>query len=294
MAFTLKIRSEELGKTKTIDFKRILSNCSLEFGENDEFYILRESKLANGSAVLYNPKRIGRGIFFDGNNAGEGEITINYNIPTTAAEIKDFINVAKEIEAQLGRVTMFCEEEEREYTSKMLDENMDNMIAFSVKSLNEFCCNTDYKTYIFTLAMFPWFLPQNKVDEYKTCDNLDDFEETLHGLQALDLYYAKPSVMRNGQTGQIAAFYTLTEDCPSVFPVAANMFLNLDNIKIDQGFIRFYIFSEKRPLEGFYDYNEFIELLLKEKKAGIFDANHIVVPSLSKKDIEELVGKLVR
>lgn len=47
-----------------------------------EFYILEEGA-ADDTVILYNPKRIGRGIFFDGRKMKEGRVEISYNIPTT-------------------------------------------------------------------------------------------------------------------------------------------------------------------------------------------------------------------
>lgn len=47
-----------------------------------------------------------------------------------------------------------------------------------------------------TLALYPWFMEPEKREYYKTCTDLDDFEETIHELQAEDFYYAKPSLMK--------------------------------------------------------------------------------------------------
>ena len=105
MAFTLQIRKKGFFGNKNVDLKLILKNCGLKYGSSNEFYILQEDVINQNTAVLYNPTRIGRGIFFDGSKAAEGEITLSYNIPTTVAEIVDFVRIVKEVERQLKKPT---------------------------------------------------------------------------------------------------------------------------------------------------------------------------------------------
>ncbi len=106
MAFTLVINSKGLfGKVKNIQMAELLKNCGLKYGSNNEFYILEDDKMNQNTAVLYNAKRTGRGIFFDGSRIADGQVTISYNIPTTKTEIHDFIQVAKEIERQFKKAS---------------------------------------------------------------------------------------------------------------------------------------------------------------------------------------------
>lgn len=64
MAFTLVINSKGLfGKVKSIQMAELLKNCGLKYGSNNEFYILEDDKMNQNTAVLYNAKRTGRGIF---------------------------------------------------------------------------------------------------------------------------------------------------------------------------------------------------------------------------------------
>ena len=292
MAFTLLIKSKGLfNKAKSINFEELISNCGLKYGSDNEFYILVENQKINETAILYNPKRIGRGIFFDSSNVSKGEITISYNIPTTPAEIRDFVGVAKEIERQFGKASFFCEEENREYTISSLENNIDAMIAFSLEKLNEFCSNHELQQLLLTMTMFPWYVDNNKREEYKTCNNLDDFENKLHELQSEDRYYAKPSLFRNKNDGKNLAVYTLTDDCESIFPVKAETFVNMDNIKIDEGLVGFFIFEEKKSVDGLFPYNEFIEFV-KEKGATPFDAEHLKVPAISKEAIYAFVDSV--
>ena len=291
MAFTLKIQSKGLfNKAKAIDFGTLLRECKLQHGSYNDFYVMDMGKSNNGTAILYNPARIGRGIFFDARNVGKGEITVNYNIPTTAAEIKDFVNVVKEVERQFGKASFHCEEENKDYTTASLESAIPQMIEFSTQKLNEGCAKNDSMNYILTLAMFPWYVDDEHREKYKTCTSLDDFEATIHAMQNTDLYYAKPSLFKD-KSNKILAFYTLTSNCESLFPANPRNFLNMNVQSIDKAFIRFFIFEEKKVVDGHYSYRQFIEFA-KQKGATQFDAERLRVPEISKEDIMEFVNSV--
>ena len=290
MAFTLQIRKKGFFGNKNIDLKLILKNCNLKYGSSNEFYILQEDVINQNTAVLYNPTRIGRGIFFDGSKAAEGEITLSYNIPTTVAEIVDFVRIVKEVERQLKKVDLYCVEEEREYTTQTLEDNIPNMTQFSLQSLHEFC-KKEYSTYILTLAMWPFVMNKEQVLEFSECKDLQKFEQLLHDMQAIDAYYAKPTLMQNKADGKILAIYTLTEECVSIFPVKADDFLNLDSIKIDEGLVRFYIFSENQARDGMFSYDRFISYM-SEHGARKFDDTHLLIPSITKDEIDHMISEI--
>ncbi len=285
MAFTLKIEAKTLFGNKAVNFGQLIQNCGLQFGHDNEFYILEDGAEDN-TVILYNPNRIGRGIFFDGRNMQEGKVEISYNIPTTEAEITDFIRVAKELERQLKKVEMYCVEEECKYTTAQLEQNKDRMVQFSREKLNEFCANKEYSSYIFTLAMWPLELTQEMMAKFEACTDLQEFEQILHEKQSLDVYYAKPRLMQK-QTGEIGAFYTFTEECESIFPVKADGFFCMERINVDESFVRYYIFSEERLMDGMYDYDKFVQYML-EHGATYYDRSHILVPSMTKEQMEEM------
>lgn len=227
MAFTLVINSKGLfGKVKNIQMAELLKNCGLKYGSNNEFYILEDDKMNQNTAELYNAKRTGRGIFFDGSRIADGQVTISYNIPTTKTEIHDFIQVAKEIERQFKKASFYY----------------------------------------------------------------NDFEETIHELQAGDFYYAKPSLMKNKNDGKVLAVYTLTDECASIFPMDAKAFLNLDGIQVDEGLISFWIYGEQRRVEGLYPYDMFVEYMMNHGAAK-FDASHMRIPgNVTKEEIDKMIA----
>lgn len=291
MAFTLQIRQKKLFGKTVLDIPSLAHACGFRYGSDNDFYILQEDEQDRGTAIFYNPEHIGRGIFFDGSKSREGYYEVSYNIPTTKAEITDFARLAGEIERRLGRVEMYCVEEERNFTSRELEQGIEDFAVFSRKSLNQFCGNKEFRSYILTLARWPYTLTENKVAAWKTCTDLSDFEQTLHGIQALDVYYAKPRLLQKNDTKEIGAFYTLTEECESVFPVRADGFLNLGELKVTEGFVQFVLYSEQRVLEDMFPYERFIEEL-RGRGVRQFDADHILIPPMTKAELEKLAGKL--
>lgn len=292
MAFTLQIKQKKLFTKTVLDISELARSCSFSYGSNNEFYILREGEPDRGTAVFYNPNRIGRGIFFDGSKAGEGYYEVSYSIPTTKAEITDFVRLVGEIEKRLGKAEMYCVEEERAFTSKELEEWIDRFAFFSLESLNNFCRNKQYKSYILTLALWPYTLPEDKVAAWENCTDLSDFERTLHELQSQDVYYAKPRLLQKSDTKEIGAFYTLTDDCESVFPIRADGFLNFSEYKVTEGFVQFFLYNEQRVMDGLFPYEKFTEAVL-QYNVRQFDADHILIPPLNKEQLEELAEKLL-
>ena len=289
MAFTLQIKRKGILNNKKLNLNDLLSNCHLDYGRANEIYVFNEGETNEQTAILFNRNRIGRGIFFSYSEMKKGMVSISYNIPTTEAEITDFINLAKEISEQYGTVEMYCEEEEQNYSLEELIENKSRMVQFSLESLHNFCQNKEYESYIFTLAMWPWVLTKEQVKTFANCTDLKEFEQTMHDMQWMDVYYAKPRLYKRNE--KIGAYYVLTEECESIFPVKADSFINLDQLEIEEGFIQFYIFSEDRMVEGLFDYDKFMACML-ERGAKLFDAEHVMIPSLTKLEIEEIIAKI--
>jgi|GEM_PF-2052413 hypothetical protein len=288
MSFTLKIQSKKLFGKGKFDFETMIKKCKLAYGSDNSFYVLREAETKSGTAILYNPQCIGRGIFIDYSESENGKLVISYNIPTSGAEIHDFIRVVKEIAFQMKKVTMYCEEEEREFTLQDLEDAEERMKSFSLEKLNEFCRNPEYASFIFTLAMWPVTLKAEDVTRFAACNQLIEFEMYMHRMQALDVYYASPRLLHNDEKNIYGAFYVLTEDCISIFPRKADDFLNLNDIVVEEGFVQFYLFSEDRIADGLFEYDHFIQYVT-ENGATDYDDNHVLIPSMTKSELYKMM-----
>lgn len=291
MAFTLKIKQKKLIKSKPLAINQLAAACGLNFGGFDDFYVLHEEGEHKDTAVLYNPQRIGRGIYLDVRQGAQGEYELSYNIPTTPAEIADFARLAAEIEQRLGgeqRVETFCPEEERCYTARELVESQPAFEDFSLQTLRRFCSDEQYGKLWLTVALWPYCVPEELRERWRQAADLGELEQVLHELQSRWPYYAKPRLLQK-DTGEIGAFYVLTEECESVFPEEPGEFLNFSDIKIAEGFVQFFIYSENRVLEGLYPYAGFIREVRRREWCCDFDGCHLLIRPLTKAEILEIV-----
>lgn len=292
MAFTLKIKQNKLLRGKPLTIPGLAAECGLSFGSYGDFYILQPGE-QDGTAILYNPKRIGRGIFLDVRQGGQGLYEMSYLIPTTAAELGDFARLAALVEEKLGgerRVEMYCPEEERSYTARDLAEQQGAFADFSRETLGRFCGDGEYENLFLTLALWPYTLTAEQKERWREQPDLAELEQVIHEAQSRDLYFAKPRLMQKS-SGEIGAFYVLTEDCESVFPDKADGFLHFDRLEIAEGFVRFFIYSENRALDGMYPYERFIEEV-RRFGALPFDGSHLLIPPLNKAQLLELVERI--
>ena len=67
--------------------------------------------------------------------------------------------------------------------------------------------------------------------------------------------------------------------------------MNLSEIKISEGFIQFYIYSEDRILDGLYPYERFMEEI-RQYGVQAFDTGHVLIPPMNKESLERLADKL--
>ena len=93
------------------------------------------------------------------------------------------------------------------------------------------------------------------------------------------------------EDGVVGAFYVLTEECESIFPIKADEFLNFSEMKVQEGFIQFYIFSENRMGDGLFEYDKFITYMIN-KGVKKYDDTHVILPSISKEEFREIVNNI--
>ncbi len=297
MPFSLKITRKGFFTKRTIDIGEMLENCKFKFGTYNDFYVLDEGKHQNNSCILYNPQHIGRGIYFDGNDDALVEMSIN--TPTSQYEIEDFFALAKEICRQYKSFDILNVEDNKKFSLEELLGIKDDFIKFNYDELQRGIEKSGFgeRAWIMTATMWPIWIDKKMCNELRESKDLSVFSQLLHDKQNMDTYYAKPSLMRNEVDNSILAIYTLTEDCLSIFPMDFNDFISASNpqnpIRADKGMIRFFIFSENRPLDGMWDYEEFIKYVM-ERGATKYDDAHILVPEYNKAGIEEMTNSILR
>ena len=295
MAFTVIIKRKGLFANNSINVGGMLRNCGFKFGSYNDFYVLDEGKAQDNICILYNPAHLSRGIYFNGSD--ETQVELCFNVPTSKEEIDDFLALVKEICKQYKKYEIIDADNNDKYTLEELLNERDNLIRFSYDELKRILSKSNYgqQEWGITAARWPLFFDKEMVAGFKGVKDLSAFSKLLHEKQNIDAYYAKPSIARNKVDNTIAGIYTLTDECVSIFPTDANDYLMKENpqspIQLDKGLIRFYIFSEKRPLNGLWDYGKFIKCVMN-KGAVKYDRNHVMLPEYTKADIMDIINAI--
>ncbi|MFI3253027.1 MAG: hypothetical protein R3Y63_01605 [Eubacteriales bacterium] len=290
MAVDLIIRAKGVLCKEDLDLVDLLRRCRLGFGSYSPYFVL-EDKHPNNVGLLYNPKRLGRGIYFDGSKKDQGMVKLSFNLPTTPTEIDDVLRVVAEVKVQYRNVELISDD--LTLSVEEFVNRKQRFLQYSLASLRGFCETRQYESAILTLVTFPYTLTPDEMVYYSNEGTLEEFEELLHEKQIVDAYYASPKLMRKESTDELVAFYTLAEDCPSIMPIECSCFLSLEQMPVDFGLVRFYIDSEKRMLDGYFDYDNFISVLL-ECGAEYFDGDHLLLPSFTADELQEIADEILR
>lgn len=284
MAIDLIIRASGVMYKEELDFHHLLRTLRLEYGTYSPFFILEE-KYAGNAGLLYSPHRLSRGIYFDGKNMNEGEVRISFNLPSTPSEIKDVMAIVSEIRRQYLSIEITCKEQTMTCDDFLAREEY--YLNQSRDSLRNCCQSKQYEAAILTLVTFPYTLTPDEMDYFATEGTLEDFEILIHQKQLVDAHYLCPKLMSREADGAVVAFYTITEEIPTIVPIECSCFLSLEQVQVQQGYVRFYIHSKRRVMEGYYDYDCFIKVLL-DFGAEYFDGDHLLLPAFTLAELVEI------
>ena len=282
MAFDITISAKKtlLKKTPRLNVEDILKNCNLKFGSYDDYYILQEDKMYNNTMILYNPQKFARGIFMDLNKFVSGKVSLSINLPTTPSEIDDLFNVINEIINQYVNVNLYIED--NKYDKNILGDLKYDLNKSCLDNLRQIASNNPQLKLIQTLVKFPYTFSDEDREKFKNAKDLTEYEELLHKIQDVDIYYAKP-ILRQKPGGDVLSCYSVSNNCTSVFPIDGKNVLCRYNQDSKHTIITFFILEEMKIVGGMYDYNDFINYML-DKGVEYFDDTHIKV-DLSVQDI---------
>ncbi len=284
MAVDLVIRAKGFLANDTLDFVAMLKDLRLSYGNYNEFFILEEN-IGSDQGLLYNPQRMARGIVFNGSQMNQGKVSLSFNLPTSPREIHDFFAIVQEIKKQYRNIEL-----ELEGKPCTLEDFMGKVQYYqdcSLSTLRGFCQNKEYEAAILTLASFPYTLSPDEMDYFATEGSLEEFETLLHHKQQVEAQYSCPKIMENSQTGELVAFYTLVEGCPCILPTDYRNFLSPQQQEVSAGYLRFYLDSVKKVMEGYYDYQVFVSVMV-DFGAEYFDGDHLYLPGFRLAELKEI------
>lgn len=136
------------------------------------------------------------------------------------------------------------------------------------------------------MAKRPWILTNEQQAHFISCDNLDDFENTMHEYQKDYIYTASPYLSKDPETDKILALYMLLDEAGGFFPINPQIQLYMGGYQADEILVRF-IANKKRL--GVCSYAKFMDYMLRH---GVkhFDANTVDIPEMS----EETMVRILR
>lgn len=270
MSIQLTINNTSLLKKK-INFEEMIKELNLEYGAYNDFSVLEKKKFYNKlQCLLFNPSKIGIGIFFDGSKINKGSIIILLQTFTTNNEIDLFYKIVKYICDKYIKINLYLNDELIEYDDLIILK--DKIIELAVSNLNLGCKRTiDYIKEL-RLALYPLMLSDEQRDKFGYCINLDEFEEFIHSKQKDNICFSYPKLEED------KAYYYLKVDTISIFPINDTQLPNKNQIN------NIYINMLEDGIN--YSYFDFIKLFEKNEK---YDENHIIISKLTKEEIKNII-----
>ncbi|MGN0542368.1 MAG: DUF4299 family protein [Acutalibacteraceae bacterium] len=271
MSVEARIKQNSIFRKK-LNLGDIIKLTDLSYGTFDGNYILIPNETSNHT-LIYDEKRLARGIdvSFDGS-----DIVLFLSLPTSSFEIKSFYEIIEKICAELKTTSYY-----REGVKVNLNDN-DRFISADeegsicgLKSIQENIEENKYK-------LFDIFCVYNPISigykELKQINNsLENFENYLHDIQSLDVYYAAPRIFK--VEDKLIGIYAISPNIPSVVPTEPYIVLNQI-----QGIEDWYVIFDKGKT---IKYDDFINNINSKE---YYDARHIIA-LLNDNDINDLVNK---
>lgn len=269
MSVEVKIKQNSIFKKK-LDITDVISLTGLSYGICDENYRLIPGETA-AHTLLYDKNRLARGIDA---SMDKTDIVLLLSLPTTPFEIHSFYHAVEKICNALKTKTYIRQDEKVNLKENPRFIKMDE--EGSVAGLEAICEKLEKDKYnrfeIYGICN-PISIGSNEVKQIG--NRLDLFEEYLHRLQSLDVYYAAPRVYR--VQNKLVGIYAIGADIASVVPTEPYIVLNQI-----QGIEEWYVMLKAGKT---IKYKDFIENIPAKE---YYDFNHVIV-SLSEQDVDSLI-----
>ena len=269
MSVEVKIKQNSIFKKK-LDITDVISLTGLSYGVCDENYRLIPGETA-AHTLLYDKNRLARGIDA---SIDKTDIVLLLSLPTTPFEIHSFYHAVEKICNALKTKTYIREEEKVNLKNNPQFIKMDEEGSVAgLEAISEKLEKDKYNRFEIYGICNPISIGANEVKQIG--NRLDLFEEYLHRLQSLDVYYAAPRVYR--VQNKLVGIYAIGADIVSVVPTEPYIVLNQI-----QGIEEWYVMLKAGKT---IKYKDFIENIPAKE---YYDFNHVIV-SLSEQDVDSLI-----
>jgi hypothetical protein len=265
----VKIKQNSIFKKK-LDITDVINLTGLSYGVCDENYRLIPGETA-AHTLLYDKNRLARGIDA---SIDKTDIVLLLSLPTTPFEIHSFYHAVEKICNALKTKTYIREEEKVNLKDNPQFIKMDEEGSVAgLEAISEKLEKDKYNRFEIYGICNPISIGANEVKQIG--NRLDLFEEYLHRLQSLDVYYAAPRVYR--VQNKLVGIYAVGADIVSVVPTEPYIVLNQI-----QGVEEWYVMLKAGKT---IKYKDFIENIPAKE---YYDFNHVIV-SLSEQDVDSLI-----
>lgn len=269
MSVEVKIKQNSIFKKK-LDITDVINLTGLSYGVCDENYRLIPGETA-AHTLLYDKNRLARGIDA---SIDKTDIVLLLSLPTTPFEIHSFYHAVEKICNALKTKTYIREEEKVNLKDNPQYIKMDEEGSVAgLEAISEKLEKDKYNRFEIYGICNPISIGANEIKQIG--NRLDLFEEYLHRLQSLDVYYAAPRVYR--VQNKLVGIYAIGADIVSVVPTEPYIVLNQI-----QGIEEWYVMLKTGKT---IKYKDFIENIPAKE---YYDFNHVIV-SLSEQDVDSLI-----
>lgn len=269
MSVEVKIKQNSIFKKK-LDITDVINLTGLSYGVCDENYRLIPGETA-AHTLLYDKNRLARGIDA---SIDKTDIVLLLSLPTTPFEIHSFYHAVEKICNALKTKTYIREEEKVNLKNNPQFIKMDEEGSVAgLEAISEKLEKDKYNRFEIYGICNPISIGANEIKQIG--NRLDLFEEYLHRLQSLDVYYAAPRVYR--VQNKLVGIYAIGADIVSVVPTEPYIVLNQI-----QGIEEWYVMLKAGKT---IKYKDFIENIPAKE---YYDFNHVIV-SLSEQDVDSLI-----
>lgn len=271
MSVKVRIKQNSIFKKKS-NIKSIIKLTNLSYGICDENYRLISNTTADHT-LLYDKNKLARGIDV---SLEKTDIVLFLNLPTTSFEIREFYEIIEKLCNELKITTYIRDEENVSLNDNDKFIKCDEQESISaLKQIQEDIEQGKYER----LEIFGIYNPISLgLKEVKQIDNnLDNFEEYLHNIQSINVYYAAPRVYK--VKDKLIGIYAVGPNIPTVVPTTPYIVLNqLEGIND-----WYVLLSENKTIK----YEDFINNINSKQ---YYDANHVIA-LYNDNDINDLLSK---
>lgn len=286
MSIDIEIIQKGLFKKK-LDYKTIIGDLGYGVYENNR---LTEGKLG-GDFIVYDKKRIGRGISIVCSKDEKDKISLRLLSPTCEEEIDAFYGIIERI-AKLWKCNILQDGE-------VVEPNSLGAICADMKKANNSYLrlmldkNGDFRDGTVTLFSAMWQLDlgdEDKAEILAADDIVKAYGDWLHRLQEMDVYYAVPKFYQTD--GGILGMYFITENTESAIPLVPSVPFGVTDgegnpLEVSNWVVSFYSITRDETV-GRMSYEKFVEKV--KDKGRRYDASRIIIGGMSDGELDALLA----